>query len=73
MNIDQIKMIKEKVDIELDLHSWSALCFLFRNCYFSSFLGKRSGNRGQCAQPCRLPYRLEGKKYWLAERFMHAG
>jgi len=70
MNIDQIRAIKEKVDIELEIFIHGALCVSYSgNCYFSSFLGKRSGNRGQCAQPCRLPYRLEGKeKYWLSPK-----
>ncbi len=70
MNIDQIKEIKEKVNIELEVFIHGALCVSYSgNCYFSSFIGKRSGNRGQCAQPCRLPYQLDGKeKYWLSPK-----
>ena len=38
--------------------SWSAVRFLFGQCIMSSILGGRSGNRGCCAQTCRLPYEL---------------
>ncbi|MBO4883759.1 MAG: U32 family peptidase, partial [Clostridia bacterium] len=48
-------------DIELEAFAHGALCVSCSGqCLFSSLVGGRSGNRGQCAQPCRLPYRLEG-------------
>lgn len=58
-SIDVIKEIKEKVDIELEVFIHGALCVSYSgNCYFSSIVGKRSGNRGRCAQPCRKEYTL---------------
>lgn len=58
-SIDVIKEIKEKVDIELEVFIHGALCVSYSgNCYFSSIVGKRSGNRGRCAQPCRKEYAL---------------
>ena len=47
--------------IEIEAFAHGALCVSCSGqCMFSSLVGGRSGNRGQCAQPCRLPYRLEG-------------
>ena len=58
--IEVIKEIKENVDIELEIFVHGALCVSYSgNCYLSSLIGKRSGNRGRCAQPCRLEYDLE--------------
>lgn len=54
-----IKQIKKSVDIELEVFVHGALCVSYSgNCLMSSMLGGRSGNRGECAQPCRLTYRL---------------
>jgi len=54
-----IKQIKKQVDIELEVFVHGALCVCFSgNCLMSSMIGGRSGNRGECAQPCRLPYAL---------------
>lgn len=59
-SIDVIKQIKENVDIELEVFVHGALCMSYSgNCLMSSFIGKRSGNRGKCAQPCRLLYSLD--------------
>lgn len=58
-SIDMIKEIKRNVDIELEVFVHGALCVSYSgNCLFSSMIGGRSGNRGECAQPCRLPYAL---------------
>lgn len=58
-SIDLIKKIKEEVDIEVEVFVHGSLCVCYSgNCYFSSLIGKRSGNRGRCAQPCRLEYSL---------------
>ena len=58
-SIDTIKEIKQKVDIDLEVFVHGALCVSYSgNCLFSSMIGGRSGNRGECAQPCRLPYTL---------------
>ena len=47
---------KEGIEVETFIHG--AMCYCYSGqCFFSSFLGGRSGNRGKCAQPCRLPYK----------------
>lgn len=57
--LDIIKAIKQEVDIELEVFVHGALCVCYSgNCLMSSMIGGRSGNRGECAQPCRLPYSL---------------
>lgn len=62
-SIETIKQIKEQVDIEVEVFVHGALCMCYSgNCYMSSIIGKRSGNRGKCAQPCRLLYSLENEK-----------
>ncbi len=65
LSFDEIKAISRSVDIELEVFVHGALCMSYSGqCLMSSFLGSRSGNRGACAQPCRLPYTLldaEGK------------
>ncbi|HEX2769397.1 MAG TPA: U32 family peptidase [Geobacteraceae bacterium] len=63
LHIDEIRSIvrSSKVGIECFIHG--ALCFSFSGqCYFSSFLGGHSGNRGRCAQPCRRQYKYRGKE-----------
>lgn len=57
--INVIKAIKKQVDIEVEVFIHGALCVCYSgNCLMSSMIGGRSGNRGECAQPCRLPYKL---------------
>lgn len=57
LSIDEIRQIHEKLDVELECFVHGALCYCYSGqCLFSSMLGGRSGNRGRCAQPCRLPY-----------------
>ena len=57
--LDVIKQIKKNVDIEIEVFVHGALCVCYSgNCLMSSMIGGRSGNRGECAQPCRLPYKL---------------
>ncbi len=65
LGIAEIKSIKEKTDIELETFVHGALCMSWSGqCLMSSVIGGRSGNRGLCAQPCRLNYTLlkDGKK-----------
>ncbi|CCV65458.1 Peptidase, U32 family protein [Paracholeplasma brassicae] len=58
-SIETIKKIKEEVDIDIEVFIHGALCVSFSgNCLFSSMINKRSGNRGECAQSCRLNYQL---------------
>ena len=57
LSLAEIKEIKEKVPVEIEAFVHGAMCYCYSGqCLFSSFLGGRSGNRGKCAQPCRLPY-----------------
>jgi putative protease len=60
-SLSQIKMIRETVeDMELEHFVHGALCYSYSGqCLFSSMVGGRSGNRGRCAQPCRLAYELK--------------
>lgn len=59
VTIQGIKEIKKNVNIEIESFVHGALCSSFSGqCLFSSFIGGRSGNRGRCAQPCRLYYEL---------------
>ncbi len=51
---------REGIEIEAFVHGALCVC-CSGQCLFSSLVGGRSGNRGQCAQPCRLPYRLSGE------------
>ncbi len=55
--LDELKMIHESTGMELECFIHGALCYSYSGkCLFSSLAGGRSGNRGRCAQPCRLPY-----------------
>ncbi len=57
MNLKEIQAIRKIYDIEIESFIHGALCYCYSGqCMFSSMLGERSGNRGRCAQPCRLPY-----------------
>ncbi len=59
----EIKEIKEAVEIEIEVFVHGAICVCYSGqCLMSSFIGGRSGNRGNCAQPCRLLYSIENKK-----------
>ena len=61
LSLKEIIEIKNKVDIEIETFVHGAMCYCYSGqCLFSSILGGRSGNRGRCAQPCRLPYRVDG-------------
>ncbi|MDX9807622.1 MAG: DUF3656 domain-containing protein [Acholeplasma sp.] len=67
-SLDVIKAIKKTVDIELEVFIHGALCVSFSgNCLISSILNKRSGNRGECAYNCRLPYKLIKDKTVIGE------
>lgn len=63
VSLAEMKRIHEETGMELEAFVHGALCYSYSGqCLFSSVLGGRSGNRGRCAQPCRLPYTVEGKK-----------
>lgn len=58
---EEIKNIKENAECEIEIFVHGALCMCVSGqCYMSSMFGSRSGNRGLCAQPCRLPFKAEG-------------
>ena len=59
LSANEIEYICKNTDIEIECFAHGALCISYSGqCLFSSMLGGRSGNRGKCAQPCRLPYEL---------------
>ena len=63
VSLAEMKRIHDETGMELEAFVHGALCYSYSGqCLFSSILGGRSGNRGRCAQPCRLPYTVEGKK-----------
>ena len=68
LSLNEIKVIREKCqDVELEAFVHGALCVSYSGqCYLSQFIGGRSANRGECAQPCRKKYRVfdsDGKEY----------
>lgn len=64
MSLEEIQRIHDEVGVELESFIHGALCYCYSGqCLFSSIVGGRSGNRGRCAQPCRLSYEvLQGEK-----------
>ena len=59
LSLDEIKYICDNTDTEIEIFVHGALCISYSGqCLMSSMIGDRSGNRGKCAQPCRLPYSL---------------
>jgi len=57
LSLDEIKDIKAQSGLEIECFIHGAMCYAYSGqCLFSSILGGRSGNRGRCAGPCRLPY-----------------
>lgn len=57
LSINEIKMIHESSEMEIESFVHGALCYCYSGqCFMSSYIGGRSGNRGQCAQPCRMEY-----------------
>lgn len=70
LSIDEIRRMKQICpDMELECFVHGAMCYCYSGqCLMSSMIGGRSGNRGACAQPCRLPYEVErsGNAYALS-------
>lgn len=63
LSMAEVKMIADETELEIESFVHGALCYCYSGqCLFSSFIGGRSGNRGQCAQPCRLLYRTPEAK-----------
>jgi len=63
LNVDEIATISAATPLEIEVFVHGALCFsVSGQCFFSSYLGGHSGNRGRCAQPCRRLYKHRGKQ-----------
>ena len=64
LSLTEVRRMKGQTGLELECFIHGAMCYCYSGqCLFSSILGGRSGNRGRCAQPCRLPYQIyEGKE-----------
>ncbi len=61
LSLQEMKAIRTEADVEVEAFIHGAMCYCYSGaCLFSSMVGTRSGNRGRCAQPCRLPYRIAG-------------
>ncbi len=67
LSLEEIRRIREETDIELECFVHGALCMgVSGQCLLSAMLGERSGNRGLCAQPCRLDFRAGDRPYALS-------
>lgn len=81
LSLDELRTIREQTDLEIESFIHGALCYCYSGqCLLSSMIGGRSGNRGRCAQPCRLPYDVyesgkrisgENEKYMLSPKDMN--
>lgn len=66
LSLEEIRAIHRETSIEIESFVHGALCYCYSGqCLTSSLIGGRSGNRGRCAQPCRLPYQAEGREGFL--------
>ena len=72
LSLTEIQNIKRECNIEIETFVHGAICYCYSGqCLFSSILGERSGNRGRCAQPCRLNYSIQNKNgYFLSLKDM---
>jgi putative protease len=72
LTIEQIKNIKQKTNVELEVFIHGSLCVSYSGqCYLSKHIGGRSGNRGECAQPCRLTYDLLDSNEKIIDKNKH--
>lgn len=69
LSLEEIREIHENVEIEIESFVHGALCYGYSGqCLYSSLIGGRSGNRGRCAQPCRLPYEVKEEQNILNKK-----
>ncbi|BCK00268.1 U32 family peptidase [Anaerocolumna chitinilytica] len=75
LSLAEIKEMRDKTELEIESFVHGALCYCYSGkCLMSSMIGGRSGNRGRCAQPCRMPYQLQidgvnkGNGYFLSPK-----
>lgn len=81
LSMNELREIREASDLEIESFVHGALCYCYSGqCLLSSVIGGRSGNRGRCAQPCRLPYEVmehekiisgENERYILSPKDMN--
>jgi len=71
LTLEEIEALCKTTDAEIEVFVHGALCICYSGqCLMSSFIGCRSGNRGRCAQPCRLPWRIRKKDgAWSEEAY----
>lgn len=70
LSLSEIADVCRKTDKEIEVFVHGALCICYSGqCRFSSLIGERSGNRGKCAQPCRLPYAVYENDVKKAENY----
>lgn len=63
VSLEEIRRIYDETEMDIETFVHGALCYCYSGqCLMSSLIGGRSGNRGRCAQPCRLPYRVYGQE-----------
>lgn len=71
LSLEEISHIYQETGAEIECFVHGALCYCYSGqCLFSSMLGGRSGNRGRCAQPCRLPYEVYGKDSDISGKYL---
>jgi len=72
LNLEDIRLLRAGTDLEIECFVHGALCYCYSGqCLMSSMFGGRSGNRGRCAQPCRLEYGISGKQsHYLSPKDM---
>ncbi len=63
LDLQELRHMRRDTELEIEVFVHGALCYCYSGrCLFSSMLGGRSGNRGRCAQPCRMAYRVVGEQ-----------
>lgn len=69
LSLNEIKYISKDLNVETEIFVHGALCVCYSGqCLMSSMIGGRSGNRGRCAQPCRLPYRIINRENMMEKK-----
>ena len=70
LSLNEIKEIYDTTGLEIECFVHGALCYCYSGmCLFSSIIGGRSGNRGRCAQPCRLPYDIKFDNEYISSEY----
>jgi putative protease len=69
LSLQEIKAMRENTTLEIETFVHGALCYCYSGqCLMSSMIGGRSGNRGRCAQPCRMPYQFFSEQEKLSAK-----